>query len=420
MNEINDGKIYANSDKSLFLTIAQDNLSAYLTIEDNGTMIDEKEISSLISSVGIKNGLEKAVDYNQKHEIVKEIGKPFLIALASTKKDKAEISYLIDLESCIDIDKNYDMDELAQFEKVKKDQVLAEVSATNTQDSGTDIFGNEVSVNKNSLINIDDLLGNNVHFSEETNQILASNAGYPYINYENKIAVKSTFLSQDIHDTTKQIYGNTTIEGIITSSNLEIFGDLWVKGNIRNCNDKGIIVHGDVILDFIEDSRIFVSGKITINNNARNSVIYAGGLIKAEENSSISGGLLQSGEKMELFTVGSPLNLLTEIEIAIAPFLKEQNRILRNKLDQARKETELDETLITSFVEKEKELQEKFSNEIEKLTDSIPRIINIKGTVYPNTNIRILKNITEISEEKNNIEISVSESGMEINEVDKV
>jgi len=420
MNEITDGKIYANSDKSLLLTISKDNLSAYLTIEDNSSMIDEKEISSLISSVGIKNGIEKAIDYNNNHEITKEIGKPFLIALASAAKAKAGVSYNIDPESFIDVDKQYEMDELAKFVKVEKDEVLAEVSATDMQTSGTDIFGNEISSADETSINVEDIVGANVHYSEETNQILASAAGYPYINHENKLCVKSTFISKDIIDTTKQIFGNTTIEGVVSNSNLEIFGDLWVKGNIRNCNAEGIIVHGDVISDFIEDSKIYASGNVTINKNARNSVIYANGTITADENSSVSGGLIQSGKQLELFNVGSPIHLLTEVEIAIAPFIKEQSRILRKKFNQARSVEEVDEEEIKSLVEKEKELQEQFTAELEKVHDLSSLNIKIKGTLFRNTDIRILKDFLEISEDKSNVEFSVNESGLVINEVDRL
>ncbi len=60
MNDLTDGKNYTNSDKTLLLTIAKDDLSAYLTIKDNGSMIDEEEITSLLSSSGIKSGLEEA------------------------------------------------------------------------------------------------------------------------------------------------------------------------------------------------------------------------------------------------------------------------------------------------------------------------------------------------------------------------
>ncbi len=346
MNENADGKSYTNTDKSLYLTISKDDLSAYLTIQDNGNMIDEKEISSLLASVGIKNGLEEAIDYNINNEIIKEVGKPFLIALAQVKKDESAIKYNFDIESCINIDQHYEMDELSQFEKVEKDQVVADVSAGETQSGGVDVFGKEISTDKGPQVDVDDILGNNVHYSAETNQIIATEAGYPYLDHENKIYVRSTFLSQDIHDANKTIYGNTTIDGVISNSSLEIFGDLWVKGNIRGCNRGGIVVHGDVIFDYSEDSNIYASGKISINKNARNSLIYANGKIDAQENSSISGGVIQSGESLDVFTVGSPLNILTEVEIAIAPFIKEQIRITGRKLTQARNNEEIDETLI--------------------------------------------------------------------------
>ncbi len=420
MNENADGKSYTNTDKSLYLTISKDDLSAYLTIQDNGNMIDEKEISSLLASVGIKNGLEEAIDYNINNEIIKEVGKPFLIALAQVKKDESAIKYNFDIESCINIDQHYEMDELSQFEKVEKDQVVADVSAGETQSGGVDVFGKEISTDKGPQVDVDDILGNNVHYSAETNQIIATEAGYPYLDHENKIYVRSTFLSQDIHDANKTIYGNTTIDGVISNSSLEIFGDLWVKGNIRGCNRGGIVVHGDVIFDYSEDSNIYASGKISINKNARNSLIYANGKIDAQENSSISGGVIQSGESLDVFTVGSPLNILTEVEIAIAPFIKEQIRITGRKLTQARNNEEIDETLISSLVEKLKSLQAEFNNELERSYNTNTAKVLIKGELFPNSNIRILKDILEISAEKNNVEISASDSGLEINEVDRI
>jgi len=418
MDDITDGKVYTNSDKTLYLKISKDDLSAYLTIEDNGNMVDEKEISSLLSSVGIRNGMEEAIDYNIKHEKTKKAGKPFLIALASVKKAKAGISYKFDLESCINGDEHYEMDALSQFEKVEQNQPLADISVSDTQGIGVDIFGNEVA-GQDSKVNVEDFLGSNVHFSVETNQILSSEAGYPYLDDENKICVKSTFISQDIIDTTKTIYGSTTIDGVVSNSNLEIFGDLWVKGNITDCNNDGIIVHGDVIFDYAENSKIVASGKITINKNARNSLIYANEVIEAEENSSISGGVCQSGEGLNVFSVGSPLGVLTEVEIAIAPFLKEQIRITGKRLTQARNDSEIDETLISTLVAKLHELQLEFKKEIEKSHSNDSLKIKIKEKAYPNSNIRILKDILEVSEEKNNIEISINDTGLEINEVDR-
>ena len=420
MNDLTDGKNYTNSDKTLLLTIAKDDLSAYLTVKNNGIMIDEKEISSLLSTNGIKSGLEEANEYNIINEIEKEIGKPFLIALANVQMGELEISYNFDPESCINIDKRYEMDDLAQFEKVIKNHPLAEIPVGDGQNTGVDILGNEISVEQKPQVNVENVLGDNVYYSAETNQILSSEAGYPYLDQENKICVKSSFMSQDIHNIDKTIYGNTTFDGVISNSNLEIFGDLWVKGNIRDCNNSGILVHGNVILDYIEDSKIVASGEIIINKNARNSLIFANGSIEAGEFSSISGGIIQSGKSVEVFSIGSPIGTLTEVEIAIAPFVKEQIRITGNKLIQARDDSEVDEALISSLAVKLRELHTEFDNEIEKSHGNASLQIAIKEKTYPNSKIRILKDTIEIFKEKDNINISVNESGLEINEVDRL
>ena len=420
MNDLTDMKVYTNTAKTLSLAVSKDNLSAYLTIEDNSNMIDEKEISLLLSSAGIKNGLESARNYNLKNEIVKEFGKPFLIASASVQISKAEIQYEFDIDSCLNIEKRYEMNALSNYEKVLKDQPLALVSVDDNLDSGFDLFGNKLSENAEPQINLEKILGNNVYYSAETNQILSSEAGYPYFDLENKICIKSNFMSQDIQNVDSIIYGNTTVDGVISNSNLEIYGDLWVKGNINDCMDGGVIVHGNLILDYADNSRIIALGKITINKNTRNCLIYASDEIEAGENSSISGGVIQSSKGLNVFSIGSPLGTLTEVEIAIAPFLKEQIRIIEKKLNKTRNASEINETLISSLADKLHKLQATFNSELEKLPVSNSLMINIKEKVYPNSKIRILKNSLAISEEKSNIQLIGNESGLTINEVDRI
>ncbi|MCD6177228.1 MAG: hypothetical protein J7K29_05285, partial [Candidatus Cloacimonetes bacterium] len=84
--------------------------------------------------------------------------------------------------------------------------------------------------------------------------------------------------------------------------------------------------------------------------------------------------------------------------------------------------SEIDDELI-HLMEDESELKKlhsKFEDEIEKSYNTDSLRISIEGKVYPNSKIRILKDILEISEEKYSIEISVNDSGLEINEVDKL
>ncbi|MCF7857771.1 MAG: FapA family protein [Candidatus Cloacimonetes bacterium] len=421
MDNIINGKVYANQDKSLLLTISKDNLSAYLTIENNSKMLDEKEITALISSVGIKYGFENAKQYNEKNEIKKELGKPFLIARSIAENSQPGITFLFEADSCINFNEHYELEDLSDFIKVEKDQALADVSRGDSKEEGKDIFGKSLKESTGSKINVEEYFGNNVYFSAETNQMLAADAGYPYFDRENRICVKTSFISEDIDNTTKTIYGNTTIDGVISNSNLEIFGDLWVKGNIRDCLSTGIIVHGNVILDYAERAKISASGEITINKSARNSLIYANGAIKAADNCSISGGVIQSGIELQLFSVGSPLGILTEVEIGIKPFTKQQIKIIGHKLNTLRRKSEADEeSAIVSLVDQLKSLQTEFSEISENPINQESLTITIKEKVYPNSEIRILKDKIEFTEEKHSIEISVGETGLVINEVDKI
>lgn len=422
MNEKNEEKIYTNSTKNLTIKISEDNLSAYLTFDDDTGMIDEKEITKLINTAGITNGFDEAKRINEQNNIRKEINVPFLIAKGANPLADSEITYQFDKENCYDPEVSYEIYKLDSFEKIHNHQVIAELKITDVSEPGLDIFGNQVSSGVTSSLNVDDLLGDNVYYAEEENKILALKDGYPFIDNQNKLHVKSDFfINENIIDKDLKIYGDVTIDGVITNSCVEVIGNLRVKGNISDCKNKGVFVDGDVNIEYAENARIVCNGTLTINKNVRFCNLHSEKKIIGEEDSSIAGCLLQCGNNIILSNVGSPFSVLTEIEITASPYLKEMIRSTQDKLENARSNPDENEEIIPLLSSELKEMEEDYEKRLDELLqDELTDFhIAVYEKVYPETHVRIFKYSKLIGEELNNVIFSVKDNQLLINEVDR-
>ena len=422
MNEKNEEKVYTNSAKNLTIKISEDNLTSYLTFYYDTGMIDEKEITKLINTAGITNGFDEAKKINEQNNIRKEIKVPFLIAKGANPLADSEITYQFDKENCYDPEVSSDIYKLDSFEKIRKHQVIAELKITDVSEPGLDIFGNQVSSGVTSSLNADDLLGDNVYYEEKENKVLALKDGYPFIDNQNKLHVKSDFfINENIIDKDLKIYGDVTIDGLITNSRVEVIGNLRVKGNISDCKNKGVFVDGDVIIEYAENARIVCNGTLTINKNVRFCNLHSEKKIIGEEDSSIAGCLLQCGNNITLSNIGSPFSMLTEIEITASPYLKEMIRSTQDKLEKARNNTDENEEIIPLLSSELREMEEDY----EKITDELLRDeltdfhIAVYEKVYPETRVRIFKHSKLIGEELNNVIFSVKDNQLLINEVDR-
>ncbi len=414
-------KAYTNNDKTVLLEISEDNCSAYLTIKDPKYFVDEKDISELLMSTGIKYGIEKATEYNVKNEIKKEVNKPFLIAMGIKSKAQSRISYLFEPKKCFNPDEPVDVFEMEKFISIHEDEPLANLLVGSERLPGMDIFGNEIAGGEEVIINnIDEFIGENVYYSEKDSQILASKPGYPYIDTSDKINVKSDFvINNDIKGKNLNLTGNVVVEGVINNSKIEINGNLTAKSNISECMNSGIYATGDVEIEFAEDAKIVSSGTLRFNKSVRSCIIRADNGIIGKDNSSITGGLIQSGTDIDLYSVGSPFATLTEIDITTSPYLKEQIKLLQNELLYARNNSKENEEKIHQLSITLTELESRYENELDEcLNRKIEDIsITVRDKIFPVTSFRIFKFSRKISEETGRVTFSIKNDTFETNKI---
>jgi uncharacterized protein (DUF342 family) len=426
-------KIISSPDQNISLEISDDSYNAYLCIKNNLEFINEKDIIDLIEQSGIVFGIDEAVSFMQDNDIKKQLDVAFPLACGQKPKEpELEFSPLFNPNQCYHSTIGNQFYLLPNLVKVKKGEPLAHLFVTKPSKSGINIFGEEVNPESSEHNVINNYLGENVEYSMDRGQIVALKSGYPWIDELSRIHVQSDFVIENDLDMTydnfklfgnltvngnicekAQIYidGDLTVQGNIEDASVNVTGDIVVNGDINSCKHTGIIADGNISFQNAENSRIACGGKISFSKNAHFCRLMAEkGVYGDEENSSLVGGIIQSGEHIEASVIGSSSMINTETEISISPFTKEKMLLLTKQIMKMREQGLTDSEEFTMLSESIQELETKLENEINKTLkneDQIPKHIMIFKRIYPGVYIRILKKSINVSEEMSTLSYSI-------------
>ncbi|PID29026.1 MAG: hypothetical protein CSB55_02865 [Candidatus Cloacimonadota bacterium] len=426
-------KIYNNANGSAEIKISEDSFSAFLTINDDGVLQNENDLLSLIEESGITWGFENAALYNEENGIRKKTGEPFLIALGDKfDEPEAEFNPLFNPEESFNPSSFANRFHLLKdFDFAEKDSALAQLFITKSGITGRNVYGTEISPEFSDEEILKKHLGENVFYSEEKSMIMAAKAGYPYLDEEGKVNVKSDFeineniglnfdnfglrgnltVNGNVSEKIKmKIDGNLTVNGDINDADIEISGQVSINGDIMNCKETGIVAQGNVSFNSAESARVVTAGQIYFEDNAHFCRLIAEkGIYGSEKGSAIVGGLIQSGEHIEAAVIGNPGAIGTETEITISPFIKEKMLVLNKESVKLRDHPEHRERMAFLTAEMEK-LAEKYEEAINKalLPDQqIPRHITVFKKIFGGTYLRILKKSITVSEELERVSFSI-------------
>jgi len=434
---------FFSADSSMVLEIADDNFSAYLTIKEEKEFINEAEIMDLIKRAGINYGFERATEFANKNKLIKEINRPFPIAIGERNQHPSvEFSPLFEESTSFNPEmfKNQ-FNDLKNYFHAEKGLPLAHLFITKPAKPGRNIFGVEIGSDQTEQDVLNHYLGSNVIYSQERSQIIAAESGYPYVDELERVHVMSEFVIQgnlgleyenftlrsnlEIHGSIKdkirvQIDGNLRVFGDINDAEVEVNGLLHVDGDILNCKSGGVRVNGNVEFESAENSRIACSGDIVFSKFAQFCNMIAGkNIIGNEMNSALIGGLAQAGENIEVAVIGSSNAIGTEVEITISPYVKEQMLRITKRLMTLRGKPTQNVEEIRLLTDKQQLLESELEKEINKTLlndDTTPRHIMAFRKVYSGTYLRILKKSQTILEEMNKVSFSIENGELSIDE----
>jgi len=424
---------YESEFGNFIIEIAQDNFSAYLTIMPNKDFVNEKELLDLIELTKINYGFEEAREIVLNKGITKTYEQPFPFALGVKPKDpEIEFSPLFDVDKCYKGSIGNQLEKLNDLIKIKKGEPIAHLFITKQSKAGINIYGEQVDPSLMETQLIENYLGENVSYSPERGQIIAEKSGYPYIDDLSLVHLKSEFVldknldltfsdmdffgslvvNGDIIDKVKiKIEGDLIVNGDINDADIEVKGNIVIKGDIIDCKNHGIYATGNISFISAENSKIVAGNRINFNKNMQFCrVVAENGLYGHEENSTIVGGIYQSGEHIEVAVIGNTGGIGTEAEISISPFTKE---MMINVTKQLNYLSEMELTYTPEYQNLEDEisnLETKLENEVNtvlKIMDNLPKHILAFKKIFPGTYIRVLKKSTHVTEEISKVNFSI-------------
>ncbi len=422
--------IFTDPNGLLSLQIRDD--GAWMTMLNGDEMIGEGAILDLIEQAGIVEGFERARDYMEAYGLIRNFGEPFPIALHQMpSQPQIEFSLLFEQANCIDPD-NFRFENLKGLETAEPGKPLAHLFVTRSGNLGRDIFGETIEPTADDREALQAKIGENVRYDADLSQLVAESVGYPYLDGEGRVCVKSEFtvdgdidlnhenfnlhasltVNGNIQDKISiELTGNLEVNGDIVDSTVRAGGDVKVYGDIMNCQEVGIIARGNIEFENAENAFLMAKGRIRFTEHANFCKLIGEKEIQGDpERSSIVGGMVQCGSDVEVAVLGSTGAIGTEVEITISPFVKEEMLELTKELSDLRQNEHLNDERIGRIETKLEDLENQLEEEINRtlLSDETkPKHIVAYKKVFPGTYVRILKKSRTITEEYDKISFSL-------------
>lgn len=364
--------------ENMELQISADKNEAWMTIFDDKAIVDENDVIEFLNTSGIRFGFENAQKENKEKNLVKKRNEPFLLAKGSVIIPKPKFDLFFDPENPKLVTKN---SILAKIHKLSEKSIV-----------GKNIFGEEVKQDDYKF-DAERYCGKNCKINAN-NEIVADNAGTPIIDEDKIISIQSEMILDSVIDKQLTVETDLIVNGEVNGAKLMVNGNLTVYGNIVNCMD-GIYVNGDVKFLNGDHSKIIASGGISFEK-CRFCSLLAEKEIVGVNDSSIVGGFTISGEKIQVGVLGNDYKENTYVEIAVAPYLKEQIRLLSEQLKSISSESNEEEmkNLYNEKINMEKRYLQELLNSIENMTS---HSIKVEGNIYKGVSLRIRNSSIDIN-----------------------
>jgi hypothetical protein len=314
---------FINKAETVVLEVQKDGFAAYLTIKETVEFINEQDILTLLNLAGIKCGLERARQVCREQKIMKERGKPFLVAYAENPLPTVDIHWLNTSEEQI-LDEKKIAETLENGWYVLRDTVIAEIHLGYLTPGIVNIFGEEI--DEDGIIRqfLQSIKGRNIEFDPESRTLIASTAGYVVRNDTEMIHVSDRLVvSHGLFDTGLSCKTNLMVQGDLERCSLRVAGSLKVEGCIAYCSSPGVFASGSIHCHSALGSVLCCGGEITFSDHVEECKLISDGGVTGIGEAQIIGGYCSSGGPIRVGILGNEKGNLPDMEIAVAPFTKE-------------------------------------------------------------------------------------------------
>lgn len=403
-------KSYINRREDILIEVTENNLCATMTIKRDKGLILQDEILELIKEAGITNGFLSSI--NQEGE--KELNHPFKIAEVAAIDQEVKLDLYYASDELLYAKTPLNEANIFKLVYVQKGSPIGRISYDEEMLSRKDVFGNYILTLEGRNSVIERYKGENLDFDLNTREYIAKINGYLALSSDGKYSIKNHLsINHDIGREYGNIYiiGNLTIKGNVNNvrhirvmGELNVEGDVYqsnlyaeqginISGSLEKCNGAGVTSPKTITCNMIKNSKVFSGEILSVNGNVDSSKLVGELSIKVGDNADVIASNLQSARYISLGRVESEGDKVSEIEITVSPFTKEQLMILTRELVYFN-ENDIENEKVELIKNEIKELEEKLSAKVEEaieLDSNDSLMIETKGKIAAGTRLKILK-----------------------------
>lgn len=401
---------YSNNREDIIIEVTDSKLCATMTIKRDGGVIEQDEILNLINQAGISNGFISSID----KEGDKEFGHSFKIA------EVKPIDTEINLELYYKVDELYypktPVNEANIFRLVyiQKGSAIGKLSFDEDMLSRKDVYGKYLLTTEGRNNIIEKYKGGNLDFDHYSKEYIAKINGYLSLDASGKYSiVNHLFINHDITNDYGNIYilgnltiqgnvdgvrhirviGDLTIDGDVSQSNIYAEQGIVIKGALSNCNSGGVTSPKNIICSEIKNSKVFAGKELLVKGDVDYSRLVGEESIKVDDSAEVNASDLQSSRYIKVGNVRNIEDTISDIEITVSPYTKEQLMILTRELVYFN-ENDSDNEKIKIIKKEIKQLEETLSAKVEEaieLDNNNSLLIETTGQIFQGVKLKILK-----------------------------
>lgn len=311
--------------------ISEDNYEVYATAEQAGLQLSD--IQAILEADGIVYG----VNLNAALSAIQNVGQRTLVATGSRHTDGADGYFeRIDTRSPSEGEKKFGI------KNVYSGDTLGEVHRPTEGSIGIDVFGRKVQPKEGRAANV--FTGPNIKRVETEEKIVLEAAADGYLQAGSaRIEIAEEHVIREDIDYSDgelefagslrvmgdikgsgslKIKHNIFIEGSVEDAKIIAGGNVKISGSFVGRGDGLVRAGGDVEVNVVLNQMIEAEGSITIVKESVNAHLIASDSVLAKE-STIMGGTVAAGEKIEVLTLGGELYSTTKVKLGMAELMNE-------------------------------------------------------------------------------------------------
>ncbi len=260
---------------------------------------------------------------------------------------------------------------LTTINQCRKGQVLARIIPEQPGEAGSDVYGKVIKAKEVKRETLK--FGKNIELSVDKLSITSLVDGHVSL-VDKKVVVSSVYQVKGVNVSTGNISydgsieiagnvdenfevkagGNVVVNGLVEGATIIAGGNIIIAKGMNGMGKGYLRARGDVMVKFIENSRI-VAGGFVETEAILHCTVSSGSDIKVDgRRGIILGGRVQAANAIMAKTVGASMSTATTLEVGVEPLLISQLEHVTTALEDRKKTLNAAEVIYNNFKEKQK------------------------------------------------------------------